>query len=1285
MPMSRAEIELVLTARNQANAAFEQLNRQIQQVAGESGKATEGMGGLDRKTDQTRVTSIAAGAAIGLLADRLARSLVTGFKESIDAANRLDAGLIGLSSVAKAFGGDADDAKRAAQALAADGLLSVGEAATGLKNLLASGFNLDQAIVLMNRFKDSSAFGRQAALSLGQAVTSATEGIKNGNSILVDNAGVTKNLSIILREAGFAETDLSRASTDATVRMALFKGLLKETNPQLGDAARYLETAAGKQAQFHAQVEITQQKLGKALQPALAAATAAGRPFVQFVGDSADKLVPMAAAAAAVVIPLAAMRGAAALGVTSLGDLTGALRLNKSVAEEATLAQKGLNAAIKGLIVIEAFQFISLIVDKMEALRKVAQGIDTPIGKFASEWIRALETSNEASNFVVRLKDLYVQVTDLAGGFSGLAFATREFGEAARSKDIQLINTPFEALLRSGRPAKIAVAEVKAELQALSGATIDVAGRTNTFQSELDRIAGAGGLGKLRQALQSGLYETKELATAFGVSEDAIKFYSDQLKNAEDRQKKAADAAKKLADEQQHLRDSLREVGLITREQVNAELQTFQSQLRAATDGGVSTERALAALIPILQQLDREAKASGTETRELAAALAEVNARLLANQPTLRAQIDTNTEFVGRIGQTARLSTQAQVDAALAQESMQRLGITSREELQKTAAEAAVAWRNIVRVYGEKSPEATAAFKKMIEAQKAASGELPPFWQRTVMPSIVGSIDQAKTAILGSFAQMSLGAKGFGDGFKDILNTLKQTAIRIFADIANYFVNNALRQMLGALQGQQGGLAGGLAGVIAPALGGGGTGGFGLPGGTIASIGNGGGATAARSGLTGAQGAGIGLAIGGGLQLIGGLQSGSKGLSTLGGLQTGAGIGLTVGGPIGALIGGGIGALGGFVGGLFSGGAGAKANDVRDEFKGQFGDTAGAGLQQQVAALIAGPDKLIGQQLSQAYQQFLKAGTPDAVKAAISQITKLIGQQNEAISKLQQATAAYGLTWEDMGPKARQSGITDVAKDLLADTNQLTAAGYEYDKVLEKQASSYSELANKSDELGTRLPDALKPVLQHLIDMGLLVDANGRKYEDLSEIIFDSTSGAQIEANKKLRGLLEEREKLEKESQETTTDDQRAEIDRRRQELEDKIADLREFLKQNPLVVPVEFGDPGSPPSGAGSESPSTGGFQPPNPQYPAEGGAAGGVMANRPGLVLFGEGGVPEVGGPASFFRQIFQSLGVPGDGPSVGDARIENVIVLDGQVLARSLGPSLIESWRRQGVIRR
>jgi hypothetical protein len=60
--------------------------------------------------------------------------------------------------------------------LSADGLMPLGDAASGLKNLLASGMSLDQAIKLMKAFKDSAAFGRQGSLEFGQAIVRCDRG-----------------------------------------------------------------------------------------------------------------------------------------------------------------------------------------------------------------------------------------------------------------------------------------------------------------------------------------------------------------------------------------------------------------------------------------------------------------------------------------------------------------------------------------------------------------------------------------------------------------------------------------------------------------------------------------------------------------------------------------------------------------------------------------------------------------------------------------------------------------------------------------------------------------------------------------------------------------------------------------------------------------------------------------------------------------------------------------------------------------------------------------------------
>jgi len=128
MALTRTEIEILIKARDEAKGTFDNLNTVVKNV----GKSSEDSGrGLDRLGQGARgagAGAIAAGVALGNLAGVVARNLVSGFRDTIQAANRLDAGLIGLSSVATAFGQDAEKAKAAAADLAKDGLLSVGDA-----------------------------------------------------------------------------------------------------------------------------------------------------------------------------------------------------------------------------------------------------------------------------------------------------------------------------------------------------------------------------------------------------------------------------------------------------------------------------------------------------------------------------------------------------------------------------------------------------------------------------------------------------------------------------------------------------------------------------------------------------------------------------------------------------------------------------------------------------------------------------------------------------------------------------------------------------------------------------------------------------------------------------------------------------------------------------------------------------------------------------------------------------------------------------------------------------
>lgn len=402
--MAVANIRAIITAQDNASAVVRTFGTN---VGKSSDKVTESTGKMQFGFAQLAVVTAAAGLA--------AHKLFGVIEESVTAANKGQAALIGLNSVAKAFGQNADDAKKAAQELAKDGLMTVTDAAAGLKNLLGAGFDLPQAIKLMERFKDSAAFGRQGMLEFGESIVGATQGIKNGNSIMVDNAGVTKNLSIILEQAGFSAQDLMRATTDTNVRMALFNGILKETNPQVGDAARLVETFAGKQAELTAKTTVLKQEIGEALQPALLRVLEVITPLIERFAKFTEDHPQIVAAVLLIttgLIGLAAIVGAVTLAITGLGLTMGAIAgISLTVLGPLGLLAGGfiaiqLAADAAGRAINNANRAIDQFGATQDAALRRAQQETDPVKKQAL--IRAIQSGNRQQGGAVSRGSTYM-------------------------------------------------------------------------------------------------------------------------------------------------------------------------------------------------------------------------------------------------------------------------------------------------------------------------------------------------------------------------------------------------------------------------------------------------------------------------------------------------------------------------------------------------------------------------------------------------------------------------------------------------------------------------------------------------------------------------------------------------------------------------------------------------------------------------------------------------------------------------------------------------------------
>lgn len=234
--------------------------KEVKSASSDLNQLQKSSGGAESSVSSLATRALAVTAAFAGIAAAL--------KQTINTATEFQNAINGLASVARYAGEEVSGTLNQAMALTSDGMLSTAEAATALKNLLARGFTTDEAVEMINRFKDAAAFGRQSSLEFGQAVVSATEGIKNENSVLVDNAGVTKNVSIMWKEyasqIGKSVNNLSMAEK----RQAEYNGILRETEGQLGNAEIAANGVDGANARLRKSFTDLSVTIGQSLTPA---------------------------------------------------------------------------------------------------------------------------------------------------------------------------------------------------------------------------------------------------------------------------------------------------------------------------------------------------------------------------------------------------------------------------------------------------------------------------------------------------------------------------------------------------------------------------------------------------------------------------------------------------------------------------------------------------------------------------------------------------------------------------------------------------------------------------------------------------------------------------------------------------------------------------------------------------------------------------------------------------------------------------------------------------------
>jgi uncharacterized protein (DUF433 family) len=1322
MAMSRSEIELLIKARDEARSVFQGLNDTLNQTRQHTQQTSETMGGLGEKTQKTGVQATATGVAFGILGDRVMRAVVSSFQEAIREANKLDSGLIGLSSVAKAFGQDAGVAKQAAQDLAKDGLMSVGDAAAGLKNLLAAGFSLPEATTLMLRFKDSAAFGRQGALEFGQAIVGATEGIKNGNSIMVDNAGVTKNLSTMLTEAGMSATDLNKASSDVNVRMAIFNGILKETNPQLGDAARYLDTAGGKQAQFNSQIDIAQQKMGKALQPALEVMLRTLTPLVQVIGDNAEVLVPLGMAAAALVGPIVAVNAAAALGITSLGGLAAGARTAASVIgavrgfadgraainmlgesaglTTANLGKMGSAAAIAGSFFI-GWQ-IGKIINELT-------GLDKALGDWLSRGSQARTQALSQAN----ANDLLAKASQIAGHeIRNLAEAEKVVtaaeairrGQFEKGLDAQRRRVEGELLL-----GRITQEQANAQLAALDAEkrAQDVKAKRMTLTQALavqekafrDEVAATGySLNELVGILKKDEVGFMVWAKQVGLSDETVK----RLKDSLQQNTKATKEANTEAERQRELYAEITSAGQTTQATIDGINGAVVEAVRYYLQAGVSQEK----LAQFYGLTDVQVKAVASSLDKEAEAQKKATDEAKKYQDSLELLKDTGDGWRGTLDTINGEVVEAikyYLDAGVAQEDLARIyGLTevqlravgkalqdqqrSQQITDQSISDTKELWIEYYGILAENSGRVVdrqlaevdrwkqdqigklkandqnwqAHYDAIVAVAQAKTQQIIQendvilqAWRRLTLDELPATLSQGFTAML-------TGATSFRDGFLGIWDGIKSSLRQILDDILNYFLRNFIGGLLNGAQGARGplgglfsGLLGGGGGGGIPGLGGGipGLGGGGIPGlggngggigGWLGGLFGGGGGI--QGGSTLAQNLGSGSALPGmggaataGSSLLGNLmQFGGGGLMAgmglyqmfqggtknklLGGAQTGAGIGTMIMPGVGTLIGGGIGLLAGGIASLF-GGPDQQEKDGRSAARtaentiiAQLSDTqqAEAGGERWKQVVIGVRDayadtnreKEAGEAIVKRLWEAEKDG-PEAVARVWAEISGVMAEAQAKRAQQAEQAKAEGVA------QAEQDAVTaNRLADAKAKLGELEA---EHQRLMDSIAGEAPEEVMGVVEANTRaMADKIKAQMEDL-------------KRQIEEELRDGAEGGADAVDGNAGKVISDFDRMGRSAEEL------------RKWIESELGRLH-------FEIPVGFNVGALPLPPAGATGPSGPAYDP--TQQPDLPEAAAGIYATgaRGVATWFGEGGEPEVGGPASFFERIFTKLGVGG-----------------------------------------
>lgn len=181
----------------------------------------------------------------GVIAAAFSVEVIAKFgKSCADAFSKAEQGAMKLYATLSGQGINFDSADSFITKFVDDGLVELNKAQEAYANLAQMGMNTEQIEQMMQVMKDSAAVGRQGNYTIGEAMATATEGMKQGLSNKTDNVGITTNLSQMEKEYKKL-LGITGDLTQEQRNQAYVNGFLKEGAKYTGVASKMTQTYTG--------------------------------------------------------------------------------------------------------------------------------------------------------------------------------------------------------------------------------------------------------------------------------------------------------------------------------------------------------------------------------------------------------------------------------------------------------------------------------------------------------------------------------------------------------------------------------------------------------------------------------------------------------------------------------------------------------------------------------------------------------------------------------------------------------------------------------------------------------------------------------------------------------------------------------------------------------------------------------------------------------------------------------------------------------------------------------